>query len=359
MGKIESTRTSIFSYIKNDIICPLCGYKFSKKTSFLDLNFHLNYCGAEKIFHIKTNMALNKILEKKEDTNEYNKWKSESKKIKKNISENDSDMINDLQLVIDYNEEEDIYEEHLKKERKYSDAQEKYVELRKFLSRKKSLMDFSMIIECKSFSQMFKSLKEINIYYNIIYVYNKKNNEKKNYSLNFVINKYIREMIKLNIFEEINNENILSFSFNNTKVDFEMIGVILSILIIYPEIKIRHKIPLILFKLLINQKISLNDVKYSNKNLYGDLSKLTVNKDISQLNLFYTYDGNELILGGAHIKINSFNVFDYVEKVVNYEMNKYKKQINIIKNVINQFIPKKYLFSFNAEQLEQIINKNL
>ena len=53
-------------------------------------------------------MALNKILEKKEDTNEYNKWKSESIKIKKNISENDSDMINDLQLVIDYNEEEDI-----------------------------------------------------------------------------------------------------------------------------------------------------------------------------------------------------------------------------------------------------------
>ena len=348
------SKASVFRHIKKEIKCPLCGYLFSKKASFFDLNFHLNYCGAEKIFHIKTNMALNKMLQNISDkTKEYC---YESKRIQED-NQNDSDMVNDFQLVIDYNEEENIYEEHLKKIRKNNDHKTKYMELRKFLSYKKSQMNFTMIIESDSFSKMFKALKEINLYYDIIFIFHKNDNEKKNFSLHFLINKYIKKMIKLNIFKIKNNENILSFSFNNKVVDFEMIGIILVILLIYPEIKILYKFPLIIFKMIINQRISLDDIKYENKKLYEDLSKLKNNKEISKLNLFYTYDGNELIVGGANIKINSINVIDYVEKIVNYEMNKYKKQINIIKNIIFQFIPKKFFFSFNAEQLEQIINK--
>ena len=166
-------------------------------------------------------------------------------------------------------------------------------------------------------------------------------------------------MIKLNRFEVIYEENILSFSFNNPKIDFEMIGVIFAILFIYPHIKIKYKFPKLLFKMLINENLCLEDIKYENKELYQKLIDLTKAEDISKLNLVYMYEENELILGGSNIKINEINVYDYVEKVVNYEMNKYKKEINNIKKILYQFVPKKFIFSFNADQLEQIINKVL
>ena len=136
-----------------------------------------------------------------------------------------------------------------------------------------------------------------------------------------------------------------------------MIGVILAVLIIYPQIKIKYKFPSILFKMIINEKLYLDGIKYENKKLYNELYQLIKCEDFSKLNLFYKYEGNELILGGGNIQINEVNVYDYIEKVVNYEMNKYKKELNVIKNIIYQFVPKKYIFSFNAEQLEQIINK--
>lgn len=362
MGKIESTKTSIFSQIKSNIQCPLCGKKFHEKISFIELNFHLYYCDKKKIIKSKSNIYLNNIIPEEQSQHyTHYKCKSLSKRSTKEINRDNSDIIkntindNDLQLAIDYNNEEDIYEEHLK-ERKSTDIKERYIELRNFLSEKKNQMNYPVNIEINSFSQMFKALKEINIYNDIKFIYEKKKNEKKNYCLNYAVNKYIKAMIKINRFHVIYEDNILSFSFSNKKLDFEMIGVILAILFIYPEIKIKYKFPLILFKMLINQRISLEDIKYNNTKLYEDLNELLLNKDISKLNLCYIYDENELILGGANIKINSFNVFDYVEKIVNYEMNKYKKQINIIKNIIYQFIPKKYIFYFNAEQLEQIIN---
>ena len=361
---MESTRTSIFSQIKHEIQCPLCQKKFNNKTSFIELNFHLYYCGKEKVNRSKTNINIsNNILHKESQETIDDKYKSETKRdksIKKDDSITIKNTINDLQLVIDYNDEEDKFEEeHLKNVRQFGNAKDKFYELREFLSRKKEQMNFLMTIECNSSSQMFKSLKEINIYYDIVFIYEKKNNEKKKYCLNYVINKYIKTMIKLKRFEVIYEENILSFSFKNQKIDFEMIGVILAILFIYPQIKIKYNFPILLFKMLINEKIFLEDIKYENRQLYHKLFELTKNEDLSKLNLCYRYEENDLILGGANIKINEFNVYDYVEKVVNYEMNKYKKEINLIKNILQQFVPKKFIFSFNAEQLAEIINKIL
>ena len=361
MGKMESTKTSIFSQINHEIQCPLCGKIISETTSFIELNFHLYCCGNEKMLRNRSNLCLNNIMQKESHDLSNQKCKSETKRIK-NISKDESNIIkntiNDLQLVINYNEEEeDIYEEELKKGINNNNANEKFFELRNFISSKKEQMDFLLTIECNSLSKMFKALKEINIYYNIKFIYEKKNNEIKHYSLNYVINKYIKTMIKINIFEVIYEENILSFSFSNKKVDFEMIGVILAVLIIYPQIKIKYKFPLLLFRMIINERLYLDDIKYENKKLYNELNQLTKCEDFSKLNLFYMYEGNELIIGGGNIQINKINVYDYVEKVVNYEMNKYKKELNTIKNIIYQFIPKKFIFSFNAEQLERIINK--
>jgi hypothetical protein len=267
--------------------------------------------------------------------------------------------VNDFQLAIDYNEIEDIYEEQIKNISKNINENEKYFELRNFINRKKSQMNFNMTIKSNSYTKIFKSLKEINLYYDIKLIYEKKNKVEKICSLNYILDKYIRIMVKFHIYEIIYEENILSFSFRNKNVDFEMIGIILTILLIYPEINIKYKFPMLLFKMILNQKLSLDDIKYENKKLYNKLFELINFRNVSELNLFYTYNGNELILGGSNIKIDSNNLYDYIEKVVNFEMNKYKKKINIIKTIIFQFIPKKIILSFNAEQLDKIINKKI
>jgi hypothetical protein len=363
MGKIESTRTSIFSQVEKDIKCPLCQKILSKDTTFIELNFHLYYCGKKKFTRSNSDFINYNYNSQKDSQDiilfEYNS----DKKISKNMLKENDDIIkstvNDFQLAIDYNEIEDIYEEQIKNINKNINGNEKYFELRNFIDRKKSQMNYNMTIKSNSYTKIFKSLKEINLYYDIKIIYQKENNVEKIYSLNYILDKYIRIMVKFHIYEIVYEENLLSFSFKNKNIDFEMIGIILTILFIYPEIKIRYKFPILLFKMILNQNLSLEDIKYENKKLYHKLFELINFRNISELNLHYTYNDNELILGGSNIKIDSNNIYDYIEKVVNFEMNNYKKKINIIKTIIFQFIPKKYILSFNAEQIEKIINKRI
>ena len=164
-------------------------------------------------------------------------------------------------------------------------------------------------------------------------------------------------MIKNNIFYI--KDNTLFFRFNSNQVDYEMVGILLSILFIYPEIKLRYFIPLILFKLLVNQRLDLNDIKNINNELYNKLFDLSKDKNINSKGLVYFYEGNELLIDGKNIKVNQKNVYDYIEKIVNYEIRKYKEEINIIKQNLFNLVPKKYILFFNEEELFRIINRTL
>ena len=138
-----------------------------------------------------------------------------------------------------------------------------------------------------------------------------------------------------------------------------MIGIILSILFIYPEIKLRYYLPLILCKMLVNQRLELKDIQKINNKLYKQLFDLSKDKDISDKGLVYFYEGNELLIDGKNIRVTSNNVYDYIEKIINYEMRKFKEQIKIIKTNLFNLIPKKYIFFFNGEELYRIVNRNL
>lgn len=360
MGKFESTRTSIFSQVDEDIKCPFCQAILSKDTTYIELNFHLYCCGKKKISRSNSDYVNCNYISRKDHQDIIPIKYNSDTKISKNILKEDDmvkNTVNDFQLAIDYNEIEDIYEEHIKNISKNINDNEKFFELRNFINRKKSQMNYNMTIKSNSYTKLFKSLKEINLYYDIKLIYEKKNNIEKVCSLNYILDKYIRIMAKFHIYEIVYEENILSFSFRNKKVDFEMVGIILTILLIYTEIKIKYKFPMLLFKMILNQKLSLDDIKYENEKLYNKLVELINIRNVSKLNLYYTYNDNELILGGSNIKVDSNNLNDYIEKVVNFEMNKYKKKVNIIKTIIFQFIPKKLILSFNADQLDKIINK--
>ena len=393
MGKIES-KTNINCKIKSDIICPLCNQILKGNTTYNQLNTHLKECEcnlkgiqsdrtAENV-NVKRRPNLsekniqNKKFKEMLDENYLNNVRMQSKKEdlinsephrtthKKSINSSDisnGNTLNDFQLVIDYNNTKnpDLYEEKLKNDGKKEQIMDKYSQMRRFLMGKKNLMNYDLNIECKNYKEIFYAIKNCNIYYNtkFILLKNENSNSKKPkiLHLNNVLNKYFENMIKNKNYNIINDT--LFFSFDNKKVDYEMIGIALSILFIYPEIKLKYKFSLILCKLLVNQRLELNDIKFVNNELYNSLDNLSKDKNISNRGLVYFYEGNELLIDGKNIKVDSKNVCDYIEKLINYEMRKYKNEINIIKTNLFQFIPKKYVFYFNGEEIYRIINRAL
>ena len=401
MGKIESKEEKIIKEnincnIRAQIQCPICNKILNGAITYGQLNNHLRQCNfltKKNLIQNNNNIGDNKthrsfgiknyedMLDKKYINDGKSKPKSislsglinsePSRKQKKSMNSTDKsnvDTFNDFQLVIDYNntKNHDLYEEKLKNEGKKTEIYDKYSQLRKYLLSKKNLMNFDMNIECGSNKELFNALKNCNIYYNTKFILLKnnsnspksgKNKKPKVLNLNSAINKFIDKMLKNNIFFVIDNN--LFFSFNTQEVDYEMIGVILSVLFIYPEIKLRYCVPLILCKILVNQRIELNDIKNINKELYNKLYDLTKDKNINNKNLVYFYDGNELLIDGKNIKVNNSNVYDYIDKIINYEMRKHKNEINIIKTNLFQLIPKKLIFSFNGEELYRIINRTL
>ena len=286
---------------------------------------------------------------------------------KKSInSSGEQGTINEFQLVIDYNntKNHDLYEEKIKNEGNKAELYDKYSEMRKFLISKKNLMNFDINIECKNNKELFSAIKNCNIYYNTKFILLKSISKKtgnikkpKVYNLNLAINKYIDIMIKNNIFYI--KENTFYFPFNSSLVDFEMLGIILSALFIYPEIKLRYFFPLILCKILVNQRLDLKDIKNTNDELYNNLFNLTKDKNIKEKGLVYFYEGNELLIDGKNIKVNEKNVYDYIEKLINCDIRKYKDKIIIIKKNLFNLIPKKYIFVFNGEELYRIVNRTL
>jgi hypothetical protein len=393
MGSNESKeekniRALLNCNVKAQIKCPICNQILGRKITYNQLNMHLRQCGniinsklnkenqTERVMRNKIHKNLNidyeDMVDKKYlNANKNNLINSQIRiKSKKSRSfSDDQGTINDFQLVIDYNntKNHDLYEEKLKNEGKKAALYDKYSQLRKFLINKKNLMNFDVNIECNSNKELFNAIKNCNIYNNTKFILSKNSHPDSNQtgkikkpkilSLNLAINKYIDIMIKNNVFYVI--DNTFFFQFNTEKVDYEMIGIILSILFIYPEIKLRYYVPLFLCKILVNQSLELSDIQNINNKLYKELSDLSKDKNINEKGLVYFYEGNELLIDGKNIKVDNHNVYDYIEKIINYENGKNKEKSKIIKSNLFNLIPKKYIFSFNGEELYRIVNRNL
>ena len=115
--------------------------------------------------------------------------------------------------------------------------------------------------------------------------------------------------------------------------------------------------PQLLCKLLNNEKLTLNDIQYENKELYEYLIKIKKEDDFSELDIYFVCDGDNLILNGNNIKVDENNIEEYLDKMIEYEIQKYKKEINEIQDSVFQFVPKNYIFNFTGEELYQIVNK--
>jgi hypothetical protein len=228
---------------------------------------------------------------------------------------------------------------------------ERYNQLKEYFDLKKKQMNISNVISGENIKKLLLKIKECNLYLQSTFIIDNDNK----FSLNDMVIKYFELMIEINKINVINGKSI-AISLKNS-IDFELLGYILAILLIYQECKIKYKLPQLLCKLLINEKLSLNDIQYENQELYNKLIKIKKEDDISELDIYFKCDGDDLITNGGNIKVDENNLEDYIDIMIQYEIQKYKKEIERIQDSVFQFVPKNYIFNFTGEELYQIVNK--
>ena len=361
-----SNKLSISSKIKQELICPLCNKKFQENLTFQQLNHHLNECSSIQNKSNKNDKKYKKIdlsfdnkISKKSDKNN-NKIKAPLRKYGSLIIEEIS-----KNKIINFNnkEEKEIIDNYSYNKKNITEKkikaikgtfEERHNQMNDYFYLKKSQFKTESIIYGESIFQLLNNLKNCNPYQKFIFVLKTDEKEEK-YDYNEVLFQYFDLMIKSKKFEIINGKTI--YLPLNQKMDYELLGYILAILLIYPKYKINYKLPQLISKLLINEKIVLNDIQYENKDLYDYLIKLKNNNDISKLNISFNYEGNDLVKNGKNIQVDEHNLEEYIDKVIEYEINKNIKKLNKIKDSLFCFVPKNYIMNFNREELYQIFNR--
>lgn len=381
MGKVESksktnrqTKITVSSKIKREFNCPLCFKKFTGNMTYLQLNQHLFRCGNIRgKYGSSMNIKLDMIPKNSfsESPIQQNKYKEISERLPPNkLGKFYSNNIDDNNFV--FIEEKGNNNNNLKKEQnkeiKILSFDEKYNNLKDYVSTKKKHMNQNQIINGSSYDDLFEKLKFCNIYLNLQFCLNNSNNDftennnndnniinDNNISLSTLVNKYFENRIKLNKFNIINGKS-LAFSFSSN-IDFELLGYILAFLFIYFDFKLNYKLPQLICKIIVDENLSLNDIQYENKKLYDDLIKIRGEENISDLNLFFISDGIELVEDGHNIRVNENNLDNYIDKMINFEIEKYKKETKALRDALFQFLPKDYILNFSGEEIYQILNR--
>ena len=371
MGKSESkpkkeiNKLSVKSKINQEFICPYCNKKFSGNMTYTQLNQHLKRC--EKRNQSYKNINSGAKIGFSCDEYIYDNTKNNNNKIKRRVRKFSSLILKEISKNnrINYNlnfakSNDDAILENIKKDENNKPKiigtfDERYNQMLDYFALKKNKFKTNLIIKEKNTLQLLNKLKKNNLYEHINIIMELKGEEKQYTLIEFVLH-YIDYMIKNNSIEIINGKTI-SFSFCQKKIDFEIFGYILAILLIYSEYKINYKLPNLFCKLLLNEKLDLNDIQYENKPLYDYLFKLKNGNDFSELNIYFNYEGNDLISNGAKIKVNENNCEIYIDKMIEYEINKFNKEIDIMKSSLFNYVPKNYLMNFRGDELYRIFNR--
>ena len=372
MGTYESknkklgNKLSISSKIKEEFNCPLCNKKFTENMTFVQLNQHLKRCGNIHNYSSKNARSFRRI-DLSFDNDRNKKIQNNNNIIKTPIRRYGSIILEEIsknkKLDFIFSEEkslEKIISINDKKKRGNNKVkiigtfEERINQMSEYLNLKKSQYKAEFIIKGENVFQLLEQLKNISIYQKIVLILKTKENEKK-LNLNDLIFQYFDLMIKSKYIEIINGKTI-ALSFRN-KIDYELLGYILAILLIYPDIKINYKLPKLICKILINEKLSLNDIQYENESFYDYILKLKNKNDFSKLDLYFNYEGYDLVPNGNEIKVDEYNFEEYIDKMIEYETNKYIKKINIIRDSVFRYIPKSYIMNFKGDELYQIFNR--
>ena len=157
--------------------------------------------------------------------------------------------------------------------------------------------------------------------------------------------------------KNLNEDSYWSFKY------FRFIGKLMAKSII-DNITINLSFNILIYKLILEETITFEDLKNIDTYLYSSLLSLKQMKpeEIDSMEIYYTYqyeDSNgklitdELIEGGEDIKVTDIN--DYIEKRINYMVKKAKVLVEYIQEGLFFYIPKYVLKSINAYELELLI----
>ena len=165
--------------------------------------------------------------------------------------------------------------------------------------------------------------------------------------------------------DEINyvfNKNLNKSSYWSFKY-FRFIGKLMAKSII-DNITINLSFNSLIFKLILEEKVKFEDLKNIDNILYSSLLSLKnmTPEELDVMEIYYTYqyedsDGklvtDELIPGGEDIKVTNIN--DYIEKRIDYMVNKAKVLVEYIQEGLFAYIPKYVIKSLNSYELELLI----
>lgn len=178
------------------------------------------------------------------------------------------------------------------------------------------------------------------------------------------------EKKEMNLFEKTENDEI-SYTFNKNLDKnstwsfkyFEFIGKLMAKSII-DNITINLSFNSLIYKLILDEKIKFEDLKFIDTYLYSSLLSLKHMKpeELDMMEIYYTYqyeDSNgkivtdELIEGGEDIKVT--DIEDYIDKRINYMVKKAKVLVEYIQKGLFDYIPRYVIKSLNSYELELLI----
>ena len=178
------------------------------------------------------------------------------------------------------------------------------------------------------------------------------------------------EKKEMNLFEKSENDEI-SYVFNKNLNEtsfwsfkyFEFIGKLMAKSII-DNITINLSFNILIYKLILEEKVLFEDLKNIDTYLYSSLLSLKNMKpeDLDSMEIYYTYQyensegklvTDELIEGGEDIKVTDIN--DYIDKRINYMVKKAKVLVEYIQEGLFAYIPKYIIKSLNSYELELLI----
>ena len=172
------------------------------------------------------------------------------------------------------------------------------------------------------------------------------------------------------IFERSECDEI-SYVFNKTLTEYDdwvekylyFLGKLMAKSII-DNITINLSFNILIYKLILEEEIKFEDLKNIDTYLYSSLLSLKQMKpeELDSMEIYYTYQyenkygkvvTDELIPDGENIKVTDID--DYIQKRIDYMVNKSKIFIKYIQDGLFAFIPKYILKSVNSYELELLI----
>uniref|UniRef100_A0A6B2L4H7 HECT-type E3 ubiquitin transferase n=1 Tax=Arcella intermedia TaxID=1963864 RepID=A0A6B2L4H7_9EUKA len=118
------------------------------------------------------------------------------------------------------------------------------------------------------------------------------------------------------------------------------------------------------YKSLLDKPLELCDIQYEDENLYKNLKKISEAEDISTWDLFFSV--SDIDAEGKIVEVplkpdapdeavTNQNKNEFLELVTNYYLHTTDKQMNALKEGLNQLVPIELLKEFEPEELEQLM----